>query len=439
MEQGLGYFGDQRLRKTGAFLLDRLIDVGEAGVRIRPLGGDRKNEVRLGRFLHNPRVTPGEMIETAAARTAARVEGQHVLVIQDTTTLRDDGDRNSLNLHAAIAMNAVDGALMGVVHAEFLRRTGGKRKKRGQRPFHEKESQRWLTATNKAAKLIEAGAASVTVAAGRECDIYDEFALRPAGVELVIRANHDRVLAGGQRLFTCTKGQRVLGRETVSLPSAPGRPARMATLVLKARVVTLKRPMRNRAAESEKLPPKLTLTLVEAREVNVPRGVTPAHWWLLTTHTVSSLAGARRVTGIYRCRWTIEQVFRTKKTRGFDIEASRVADHGPFENLTAATLIAAVQVMQLVQDRDGAAGRPMDDVFDPADQPALEAVCASLEGKTARQRNPHAKGSLAYASWVCARLGGWTGYYGKPGPVVMLQGLMRFKAMHHGWRVGQLI
>jgi hypothetical protein len=30
-----------------------------------------------------------------------------------------------------------------------------------------------------------------------ECDIYDEFALRPAGAELVIRAHHDRVLAGG--------------------------------------------------------------------------------------------------------------------------------------------------------------------------------------------------------------------------------------------------
>ncbi|MGL4962523.1 MAG: hypothetical protein ACRC67_14925, partial [Inquilinus sp.] len=45
----------------------------------------------------------------------------------------------------------------------------------------------------------------------------------------------------------------------------------------------------------------------------------------------------------------------------------------------------------------------------------LEACCAQLEGKTQRQKNPHPKGSLAYAAWVCARLGGWTGYYGKPG------------------------
>jgi len=62
-------------------------------------------------------------------------------------------------------------------------------------------------------------------------------------------------------------------------------------------------------------------------------------------------------------------------------------------------LIAAVQVMQLVGDRDGTAGRPLEDVFDPADQPALEAICATLEGNTARQKNPHKRGSLAYATW----------------------------------------
>jgi len=132
-------------------------------------------------------------------------------------------------------------------------------------------------------------------------------------------------------------------------------------------------------------------------------------------------------------------LFRVMKTKGFDIEAVRVADNGPFENLATATLIAAIQVLQLVRERDGAARRPLQDVFDPADQPALEAVCTTLEGKTQRQKNPHLKGSLAYASWVCARLGGWTGYYGKPGPVVTLQGFLRFKAMLHGWNLGRLV
>ncbi len=58
----------------------------------------------------------------------------------------------------------------------------------------------------------------------------------------------------------------------------------------------------------------------------------------------------------------------------------------------------------------------------------LAACCAKLEGNTARQKNPHPTGSLAYAAWVCARLGGWTGYYGKPGPIVMLNGWQQFQA-----------
>jgi hypothetical protein len=91
--------------------------------------------------------------------------------------------------------------------------------------------------------------------------------------------------------------------------------------------------------------------------------------------------------------------------------------------------------MQLVAEREGQAKRPLSDVFDPDDQPALKRVCQSLEGKTAKQKNPHPIGSLAYAAWVFARLGGWTGYYGKPGPIVMLRGLTEFHSIKHGWNL----
>ena len=107
----------------------------------------------------------------------------------------------------------------------------------------------------------------------------------------------------------------------------------------------------------------------------------------------------------------------------------------PFATLCAMALVAGVSWMQMVQDRDGAAARPLQDVFEDEDQPALEAVSATLEGKTEKQKNPHPKGSLAFAAWVCARLGGCTAYYGKPGPVVMLHGLYRFRAIQRGYRI----
>jgi hypothetical protein len=416
-------------------LLARLVDVGQSGVSVRRVGGSRAGEMRFTRFLRNPRVTPNEMVASARARTAGLVKDRHILAIQDTTTLRDDGQLRSLNLHPMIAVDAADGGLLGLVDAVFLSRAGGKKHLCAKRPFAEKESRRWLDATQTAAGLVAAGAACVTVIADREGDIYEEFACRPAETELLIRAHHDRALDGGDTLYDCLAEIAELGRETIDLPAHPGRRARQATLALRAREITLKRPKRNHPAEASKLPKTVTLTLVEAREVDPPQAATPVHWRLLTTHQVTTLAQALLITGFYRQRWTIEQVFRLMKTKGFDIEAVRIAEDGPFENLTTATLIAAIQVLQMVRERDGRAGRPLQDAFDPEDQPALEAICQTLEGKTAKQKNPHPKRSLAYASWVCARLGGWTGYYGKPGPIVMLHGLEALKAMLQGWRL----
>lgn len=414
-------------------MLARLVCVGQSGVSVRRVGGNRAGEMRFTRFLRNPRVSPQEMVATARAHTAGLVNGRHILAIQDTTTLRDDGKQCSLNLHAMIAVDAADGGLLGLLEAVFLSRTGGKKHLCAKRAFAEKESCRWLDATTTAAGLVAAGATCITVIADREGDIYEEFACRPAATELLIRAHHDRVLAEGGALYDCMEGVPELGRETIDLPANPGRPARQAVLALRARTVTLKRPKRNHPAEAVKLPEMVTLTLVEAREVDPPDGVTPVHWRLLTTHPVATLAQACQITCFYRQRWTIEQVFRVMKTKGFNIEAVRVAEGGPFENLATATLIAAVQVLQLVRDRDGAVGRPMEDALEPEDRPALEAICQTLEGRTKRQKNPHSRGSLAYASWVCARLGGWTGYYGKPGPIVMMLGLQSLKAMLQGW------
>lgn len=195
--------------------------------------------------------------------------------------------------------------------------------------------------------------------------------------------------------------------------------------------VEIQRP-KNRTA-GQGLPEAIAVTLVIGREIAPPQGEEPARWFLYTTHKVRDIADARRIIGFYRRRWTIEQLFRTMKTKGFAIEALRQEQGGPLEKLVTAILIAAVTVMQLVAEREGKAGCSLVDVFDPADQPALEAACKSLEGKTAKQKNPHPQGSLAWAAWIFARLGGWTGYYGKPGPIVMLRGLTQFQAIKHGW------
>lgn len=275
--------------------------------------------------------------------------------------------------------------------------------------------------------------------ADAESDIYEIFALRPAHVELLIRAAYDRTLDGGDHLFSHADGLPEAGRMEIDLPAAPGRPARRATLALRFTAISLTCP--RRPAGGASLPKTLTVNLVDVREIDPPAGQPGAHWRLLTTHDVTSLAEAQRIADFYRRRWVIEQLFRILKTKGFDVEALRIAEDGPREKLVMAALVAAVTVLQLVHARDGAPPgqtlRPLADAFEPHDRPVLEALCNSLEGKTERQKNPHPPGSLAFAAWICARLGGWTGYYGKPGPIVMLNGWLQFQTIKHGWTIAQ--
>ena len=403
--------------------------LGGRRLRVRRLGGTRAGEIRLTRLLRNEAFSCEEMLSEAAGRTAERCMGRHVLAIQDTTVLRSEGGGGEY-LHAVLALDAQDGAILGLIDGCFLKRDGGRRAARRFVPIEEKESFRWLEGADQAASVC-AGAASITVIADRESDIFEAFALRPERVELLVRAAHDRALADGQALFARADALPAMGRAELELPAKPGRRRRIAQLEIRLMSAQLARPKNGLRAN---LPESVAVNVIDVREINPPPGEAPIHWRLLTTHAVASVAEAWARVDLYRQRWAIEQLFRTLKTAGFDIEHVQIEDKAPRDRLITATLSAAVCIQQLVHARDGGPGplRPLSDAFEPEDIPLIEACCADLEGKTERQKNPHPKGSLARAAWVCARLGGWTGYYGKPGPVVMLQGWLEFQAIKRG-------
>jgi hypothetical protein len=427
MERSLGLFGDRRLQKGGPFCTLGWLKWDAGGVAVRRLGGDRAGEIRLTRFLRNPSVTPAEMAQTAGQATSGRCAGRHVLAIQDTTVVRSQGGRG-LYLHTLVAVDADDDAILGLVDAQFLSRSEGQRASGGRFRL----SKRRAIGGCKALILrrICTQARQITVVADRESDIFEAFARRPAEVDLLVRAAQDRSLEDGGRLFAQADALAPVARATPELPAKPGRRARQATMAVRYMSVDLAKPQNGKLAHA---PPSVSLNLVDLREVDAPAGEAAVHWRLLTTHPVRNGAEALAVAALYRRRWAIEQLFRTVKTQGFDIEGVRVEDEPAFRNLAMAAMIAAVTVQQLVHARDGKLGlngdlRPMTDAFEPQDDALLAAYCAKLEGRTARQKNPHPRGSLAYGSWVCARLGGWTGYYGKPGPIVMLNGWQQFQA-----------
>jgi hypothetical protein len=296
----------------------------------------------------------------------------------------------------------------------------------------DKESQRWLSVAAQAGAVLSA-ARSITLISDRESDIYEHFARRPANVELIIRASWNRKIElsseASAPLFTFADGLPEAARFSVKIPAAPGRKERTAELALRFSPVTLCRPHPSPAPD---LPDTIRLTMVDVRELSSNHEGEPIHWRLLTTHVLTSPQQARRIVDLYRMRWTIEEFFRTLKTAGFDIEAADIGEPAVMIKFVAAATVAAVTIMQLVRARDGTTEDKLAEAFEPEDQPVLEALSSQLEGATARQKNPHPKGTLAFAAWVIARLGGWTAYYGKPGPKVMRLGLEDFRRIKYG-------
>jgi hypothetical protein len=414
--------------------------------------GNRGRQVRFSRFLSNEAVTVAEMAETAAARTAGQVAGRDVLALQDSSELVFGGREarargfgpigrggalGGLLLHVVLAVDAMTGALLGAVDVNVRNRTGGKVAPRRQRQTADKESQRWLDGMFSAARLLHA-AARITVVADRESDIYEEFARRPDNVHLLTRLAQDRRIETATTqdasLFAFSDSLPEQARFVVRIPAAPGRRARSAELALRYAPVAVRKPKNGAAPD---LPASTALTLLDIRETGVPAQGEPIHWRLITTHTIESPAKARMMLDFYRRRWIIEDYFRTLKTAGFDIEAAQIENPDTMARLVGAVAVTGVTVLQLVRARDGTTDQLLQEAFDPADQPLLEAISAELEGKTQRQKNPHPKGTLAYAAWVIARLGAWDGYYGKPGPKVMRIGLQDFQMIKYGHHLCQ--
>lgn len=393
------------------------------------------------------------MIATAADHTARAVEGRHVLAIQDTTELNfsqhggskrgfgkvGNGVDIGLFLHPVVVVAADSGGILGLVEAITLNRTRPVSKHRRKRSVEQKESQRWLDGLDAAGRLL-CSASLVTMIADRECDFYGELiAPRPANVHLLIRCGQDRGLLGGGRLFAAADAFPIAGCRTIDVPARPGgRAARKAKLAISFGSVSIAQPQHEVPKD---WPQSVELQLVMAREIDPPEGEKPIVWRLLTTHAVETLDYAERIIGFYRRRWIIEQVFRTLKSQGFDIEESQVLDVDTMIKLATAALIAAVRVMQLVMARDGSTGQQLSDALDPSDEPLVEALVRKLEGATAKQKNPHPKGSLARFSWVVGRLGGWDGYVGHgykaAGPKTIAYGLQRFDGIKQGWSLQQ--
>ena len=278
-----------------------------------------------------------------------------------------------------------------------------------------------------------------TVIADQEADVYELFALfKKQEWDWVIRASDNRRVIN-------TDGTELLLRQLlttipvsfsykVKVGATKERTAHTALLNVKYTPVTIARSSTN---TNKDLPDSVSVFVIELTEDSstVISGEEPVHWVLLTTHSVETVEDAIQIIQWYCGRWNIEQLYRTDKTQGLNIEKAEAETTHGLANLAVLSIMAAVQVMTLVMGREGNTWVDAQIIFTNQEVECLEHLNPTLEGKTEKQKNQHPARSIAFAAWVIARLGGWTPYNiaRPPGSITMIHGLVRFRAISQGF------
>jgi hypothetical protein len=430
---------------------------------LNQLAEGRASLVGYSRFLRNDKVTEDRLISSSIHQCIPLAKGRHVLVLNDTTdfnfgehqnylsatdehlgSMSNDGDMG-FYLHPGLVVDAEHGIGLGFSYIKIWNRAHETQHKRKQDytslPLEAKESYRWIECGLESKKNLS-GADHLTIIADRESDIYQEFALLPdLKTDLIIRSSQDRGLEeSGQKLYKMLSEAPFCGSYPLRIRTSQDgrRQGRDALMEVRFKKVKIRKPT---TVKDKSLPSSVELYAIEAQEKNdqVPLSEKPVCWRLLTTYTIADIKDALQIIQWYSLRWQIELLFGTMKSKGLDLEASELESGRGLKNLCLIGLQVALKINQLSQGRNSQHELSAEITFTQKQIAVLKVLVEHYEGKTEKQKNQNKAGTLAWAAWVIARMGGWKGYASeaKPGNKTMRIGLTRFENIYIGWDLAQ--
>jgi len=443
-EFDIGNFGNKQTDAVGANLFQQSCE--KISCCIRQLAGTRAKEVQAHRFLENETVTI-EAINEGALKNANKncIGIKHVICPFDTVVSgyptqsimkQDFGtttheNTQGFHLHGSLLMNAENKQILSVGHLNPWVRNVIDESNTQDRLPEEKESFKWQNCVQNVISSVTSPE-RLTFVADREADIFSLFEyITEQKRDFIIRAQYDRKLATSGTISEHFSEIDKFFCKTIKLQRTRTRlKERVAALEVKYSQIEIK--------NTEKDGKSLKLYCVIAVETgNIPKSETPVSWVLLTSHKITTDQQASQILDWYTWRWTIEEVHRTMKNKGLKIEDSQIQDPDKLLKLSMLIFASAVKIMALVRSRNGNE-QLAETCFSKSELIFIAIACLKLEGKTEKLKNRYTKGSMGWATWVIARLGGWKGYDSEcpPGPITMRIGLERFQTMHEGWSFG---
>ncbi len=399
------------------------------------------------RFFKHPETKMDVLLEPHRQSTYRRIAEQRIVLCpQDTTSLnysthpatKDLGPIGSLPegiigliVHDTMAFS-VQGTPLGLLDVQWWARDAaefGKKHERKRRPIEDKESYKWLQSFQRVAEAQRHCPDTMLVSVGdREADLYELFHLAlqdPQGPKLLVRAEHDRVLAQGQGpLWSAVSEQPVAGIQELHVPRRKSSPARVARLAVRFARVTLQAPK----IKARYGPLKLWAVLAE--EVDAPGDVEPLSWMLLTSCPVRNVEDAVEKIDWYTKRWGIEVYHKTLKS-GCKVEERQLRSADSIQACLAIDMVVAWRVYHLAKLGRETPDMPCTVFFEEAEWKAL---------LTFVTKQPVVDGtppSLREAMRTVASLGGFLGRKGdgEPGTKSLWLGLQRLDDMTATWKI----
>lgn len=400
------------------------------------LGHDGRQRAR--RLLSHRKTTVDELLAGHYAQTGARCRRTGwVLVATDTTPVdyRGHGSKGELGpisgqagsrglfLHTCLAMRP-NGSPLGLLGMSLWTRAadGPGKATRRQRLPEEKESHKWVTALEQIEARLPEGTRALVID-DREGDVYPFLAApRRATTDLLVRAAQDRRVRlpeSGEEtlLFAAAAAGSVVGRKTVTVPRQARKPAREATLTVRARRVELQPPKRVGVPREPQV-----YWLIEAREEAPPEGEEAVCWVLLTTLDCATEHSPLAVVGYYGKRWRIEDFHKVLKS-GMGVEQLQIETLHHLQNAVAVLAVVAWRVMALTWEARDDWQRAAEEVLEPERLEVLRAV------------SPKAVETARDVVWEIARLAGYEPYRNgpPPGPKRIWLGVRRLEDMVAGY------
>jgi Transposase Tn5 dimerisation domain/Transposase DNA-binding len=436
-----------------------------------PAGCNGTAEVKAAyRFLDNEHVTFASILGPHHEASLRRIGAQPVVLIpQDTTELDltrphevmagagplNDTTRVGFYNHVSLALTP-EHLVLGVVDAkiwardplEFEKDAEQKRAERRAKPIEDKESIRWLEGYRAACRVASAAPGTLVVSlADSEGDVY-EYILEARTVatpkaSFIIRACQDRALVRSEpasssdeitRLRERVASTPVLAQRTLEIrrrdarshddrKRKQAREARTAVVDIRAARVRLRGPAR----PGGKLP-DVEVSAVLVTERDVPPGVEPVEWLLLTDLPIDTVDDVLRIVDYYTCRWQIEIYYRVLKS-GCKVEESQLERAERFEPYLALCLIVAWRVMHVMMLGRDCPDLPCDVALD---EDEWQAVYATVTKRPPPAEPPTMRTIVRLIGSLGGRLGRKCD--GEPGPKAMWVGMQRMTDLALGWR-----